>query len=73
MIHIGEEIRKVVFDKRVTVVWLAQQLGCSRTNVYKIYEKSSIDTNTMLRLSKILKYDFFALYKEEIDKGRTNL
>lgn len=66
MIHIGQEIRKQVEEQGKTSVWLAQKLGCHRTNLYKIYDKRTIDTGVLLRISRILNYDFFNLYTEEI-------
>ncbi|UKK48296.1 helix-turn-helix transcriptional regulator [Prevotella sp. E9-3] len=66
MIHIGQEIRKQVEEQGKTSVWLAQELGCHRTNLYKIYDKRTIDTGVLLRISRILNYDFFNLYTEEI-------
>lgn len=35
-IHIGSLIRRRLDEKGYSVVWLARQLACSRTNVYKI-------------------------------------
>lgn len=64
--HIGEIIRLTVKQQGLTTVWLARQLSCSRTNVYKIYAQYSLDTNTLRRISIILKTDFFALYSEDI-------
>ncbi|MBQ7421170.1 MAG: XRE family transcriptional regulator [Prevotella sp.] len=66
MVHIGECIRKKVEDQAKTSVWLARELCCHRTNVYKIYSKKTIDTGVLLRISKILHYDFFQLYSEEL-------
>ena len=64
--HIGEIIRLTVKQQGLSTVWLARQLSCSRTNVYKIYAQHSLDTNTLRRISIILKTDFFALYSEDI-------
>ena len=58
--HIGNLIRKVVRQRGMTVVSFATQLSCSRANVYKIFEKKSIDTDILMRISTILDYDFFA-------------
>lgn len=58
-IHIGREIKRVLQEQRRPASWLAQQLSCNRTNVYKIFGKSSIDTHLLMRISKILSYDFF--------------
>lgn len=68
MIHIGQCIRQQIEAQGKTTVWLASQLGCHRTNVYKIYEKLTIDTGVLLRISEILCYDFFMLYSEEFMK-----
>lgn len=59
MMKLGQMIRQEVDSQNHTVVWLARQLACSRTNVYKIFEKDSMDTNLLLRISLILKRDFF--------------
>lgn len=66
MIHIGEEIRKQVEEQGKTSVWLARELGCHRTNLYKIYDKASIDTSVLLRISRILHFDFFNLFSEDL-------
>jgi hypothetical protein len=67
MIHIGQQIRKEVEERGKTSVWLARELGCHRTNVYKIYDKPTIDTGVLLRISRILHVDFFEYYSAEID------
>ena len=64
--HIGKLIREQVEKQDKTVVWLAEQLSCSRTNIYKIYERFSIDTGLLLRISKVLGYNFFRLYTEKL-------
>lgn len=65
--HIGNEIRKVLKDREMTVVELASRLSCTRVNVYKIFEKHSIDTELLLRISIALEYDFFSLYNTEVE------
>ena len=64
--HIGSLIRQQVSEKGLTVTWLAEQLPCSRTNVYKIFRKRSIDTDVLLRISRILDYDFFSLFSDSL-------
>ncbi|MBR1991447.1 MAG: XRE family transcriptional regulator [Bacteroidales bacterium] len=59
-IHIGQFIKEVVVQKGVKVPWIAQQLGCHRNNVYLIFSRQWIDTGTLMKLSIILQYDFFA-------------
>ena len=64
--HIGKLIKQQMDEQGKSVVWLARQLSYSRTNVYKIYDKSSIDTDVLLRISILLQYDFFKLYSEDL-------
>lgn len=63
-VFIGQLIKHELKRQGKTSVWLAQQLDCHRTNVYKIYGRDTIDTGMLLHISKILDYDFFKLYSE---------
>ena len=67
--HIGKLIKEKVKEKNKTSVWLAQQMSYSRTNIYKLYDKKSIDTDVLFRISAILDFDFFSLYSEHMLKG----
>lgn len=60
MIHIGKHIEKVVHEQGRSVTWFANQLCYNRSNVYKIFEKNSIDIILLWKISKILNHDFFA-------------
>ncbi len=63
---IGERIKQELKRQGKTSVWLSKQLGCHRTNIYKVYGRASIDTGMLLHISRILKYDFFKLYSEAL-------
>ena len=62
--HIGHLIRQEVERQGLTVVALARMLSCSRTNIYKIFDRQSIDTDQLLRISSQLHTDFFRFYSE---------
>ena len=64
--HIGKAIRQTLEEQGKTVVWFAEQLPCSRVNAYKIFEKQSIDTEMLRRISIILNVDFFKKYSESL-------
>ncbi len=66
MVHIGQVIQEEIRKQERTVSWFAQQLFCDRSNVYKIFKKESIDSALLVRISIILKRDFFQLYSEDI-------
>ncbi len=62
MVHIGQQIEKELRHQGRSVSWLAHALCCDRTNVYKIFHRKSIDTDLLLRISRILDCDFFRSY-----------
>ncbi len=67
VIHTGQLIQSVLHQQGKTVTWFAQQLCCTRTNVYKIFQKKNLDIEIIWRASCILKYDFFKRISEELD------
>ena len=71
--HIGHLIRLELVRQHHSATWFAQALGCSRTSVYKIFEKSSIDTDLLLRICRVLKVDFFKFYSDELGKIKDNV
>ena len=58
-IHIGKLIQAKMKEQGRTNVWLARQIPCSPNHIYKIYNSSSINTEMLVRISKILGYNFF--------------
>ena len=66
MIHTGQLIQSVLHQQGKTVTWFAQQLCCTRTNVYKIFQKKNLDVEIIWRASGILKYYFFKKISEEL-------
>ena len=67
-IVIGELIKRELKKQGKTSVWLAGELGCHRTNVYKIYDRSTIDSGMLFHISQLLKVDFFKLYSDALKK-----
>lgn len=68
MIHIGKVIEKVLRDQGKTVTWFARSLYCDRTNVHKIFQRESVDSEMLYRISKILSHDFFKYYSKELEE-----
>lgn len=65
MIHIGHIIENELHKQGHSVTWFAHRLFCDRTNIYKIFRKQSLDTELLLRISTILRHDFFRHYSTE--------
>ena len=57
-LHIGNMIRAELKAQGRTVTWFAKAIHTTRTNVYKILDKESIDLKLLIRISKLLHYDF---------------
>ncbi len=66
MIHIGSIIKEKFEEQELSVSWFARQLCCDRTNIYSIFKRESIDTALLVKISIILRYDFFKHYSEDI-------
>lgn len=66
MVHIGKEIKTCMTRRHIPATWLAEQLGCSRTNVYKITAKAHIDTELLMKISRIVNYNFFQVYNSAL-------
>lgn len=61
-IHIGHIIQKQLKTDKRSVGWLAREIGCTRNHVYKIFNKSSLDSDLILRISKAMNFNFFQDY-----------
>lgn len=59
-IPVGALIEAELRRQEHSVSWLARHLSCDRRNVYRIFQKESLDTSLLLRISRILDHDFFA-------------
>lgn len=71
--HIGEKIKARVKELRMGPTELARQIRTSKQNVYGIYQRSSIDTDLLAKLSKVLEFDFFVYYSTSAGaKGEVN-
>ena len=68
-IHIGkliqEELRKSGMSKKE----FARRIETTSQNVYGIFKRETIDTGTLLIISKVLQFDFFLLYENEYFKS----
>lgn len=59
MIHIGQLIKIELERQERTPTWLAKKINCDRTNIYRIFNRESIDTALLSRISTALNRNFF--------------
>lgn len=48
--------------------WLAGKINCRRQNIYYIYEQPSLNTDLLMRISKVLNVDFFHIISEYLNR-----
>ena len=63
-IHIGNIIRSDLRRKGLTNAWLAERVGMTERTLQRLFNKSSIDTQLLLRISVILHTDFSIYYSQ---------
>jgi hypothetical protein len=61
-IHIGSVVQQVFKKSKIRATELAELLHFDRSNVYAIFKRKSLDTDTLWALSKIFKHNFFEYY-----------
>lgn len=57
-IHIGSVIRQVLDDSGISYKEFAKEIGCERQSLYYLFNSKSIDVDRLIRISKVLNYDF---------------
>lgn len=54
----GQEIRKVLKKRGMTVAEFARRINKSRENAYDIFTRKSLDTDLLRTISQVLEHDF---------------
>ncbi len=57
--HIGQAIKAELTRQGRSITWLAQQIGYTRENLYKIMRRKWIYTDVLFKICDALDYDFF--------------
>ncbi len=73
-IHIGNLIRQVVNEKRISVTDLAANVKLHIGSISRIYSYPSMQLDSLKKFSIALQYDFFEHYSKELNfkKEETN-
>lgn len=64
-IDIGKTIRDTLKSKNISIYEFAEKINCSQRNVYKIFNKRSLDTDMLHKIGKVLGKNFFTYYITE--------
>lgn len=68
MIHAGHLIEQTLREQRHSVPWLAEQLCCHRTNIYRLFHKENIDIVLMYRIGLALHCNLFEVYVDALNE-----
>ncbi|RLJ31959.1 hypothetical protein CLU97_1400 [Chryseobacterium sp. 7] len=65
-LNIGSSIEDIVDKNRIEMQRICNFLKCTEADVFAMYKSKSLDTEVLLRWSKLLEYDFFRLYSQHL-------
>ncbi len=65
-IHIGALIKQTVIERGIEISRICNFLKLTKEEVEDMYNKESIDSELLLKWSKLLEYDFFRLYSQHL-------
>lgn len=65
-IHIGEMLKMLVAEREIDLPRICNFLNCTEVDILNMYSSKSIDSEFLLRWSKLLEYDFFRIYSQHL-------
>jgi hypothetical protein len=71
MESIGVRIESVFKESGMQPKFFASQIHVSPRNVYNIFTRDTIDTAQLFTICKVLKFDFFKYFSEQLKREDT--
>lgn len=65
-IHIGQIVESRITEMGIEMSRICNFMKCPEEEIEKMFEQKSLDTEILLKWSKLLEYDFFRLYSQHI-------
>lgn len=65
-IHIGKLIAQRMEELEIDIVRASKFIAVSEDEIEAMYKLKSLDCESLLRWSKLLKYDFFRIYSQHL-------
>ncbi|OFY67643.1 MAG: hypothetical protein A3H98_03750 [Bacteroidetes bacterium RIFCSPLOWO2_02_FULL_36_8] len=65
-VHIGEKIQEIYLDRGIKLSEFAERIGTVRQNIYRIFERETINSGLLHKISMTLDFDFFRFLSENI-------
>lgn len=71
--NIGLCIKGVLAEEGRSVSWLANQMGCTREYLYKVFGRTWISTDLLVSISEAMHHDFFKDYSRTLKFKRKRI
>lgn len=65
-IHIGSKIKEIVELGEYSLERICKYFKCTEDDIEMVYKMKSLDSEHLLKWSKILEYDFFRVYSQHL-------
>jgi hypothetical protein len=65
-LNIGVLVQQKVGETNIEISRICSFLKCTEEEVENMYVSKSLDSEILLRWSKLLKYDFFRIYSQHL-------
>jgi len=66
IIHIGKLVKELWQKKEISVERTCKFLKCREEDINLMFRQKAMETDTLLRWSKLLEYDFFRIYSQHL-------
>ena len=76
-VHIGSIIRTKLEESQLSIAEFAERINRTRPTVYDIFNRKSIDTDLLIKISEVLGYNFLQevcledISKKELSNGNS--
>lgn len=61
-VHIGQAIKKRLEELKMTKSEFGRLIGTPQQHVNRVFERETIETKKLVKISRVLDFNFFALY-----------
>lgn len=66
-VDLGQMIQDEMHRQGRSVGWLAKEIYCEKSNVYKMFKRRSIDVVRLMKISEVLNHNFLRDCFDEVD------
>lgn len=70
-IHIGEAVKRRFEELELTKTEFGRRIGVPKQHVNRIFQRETMETKRLVNICQALDYNFFSLFCDYTDSGRT--